>query len=232
MLYPEAKIFVVSDTAYSVEFGDEISQAVAAKVAAFTALLDADDTLPLLEIIPSYRAVLVMYNPLRTNAKEIAGQLKKMSSQLPQQGKIAGQTVEIPVCYGGAYGPDLAGLAAEKGLSEQEVIEIHSSAHYPVYMMGFMPGFAYLGGLDKRIAAPRLSIPRIAVNAGSVGIAGEQTGIYPLKLPGGWRLIGRTPLALFDKQRPDPFLLKAGNTVRFVPINEQAYLDQGGEPLD
>jgi len=232
VIYPEAKIFVVSDTAYSVEFGDEISPAVAARVTALTALLDANETLPLLEIIPSYRSVLVIYNPISTLAKDLPGQLKMMANQLEELSGKAGKTIEIPVCYGGAYGLDLAGLAADKGLTEHEVIEIHSSADYLVYMMGFMPGFPYLGGLDKRIAAPRLSIPRIMVPAGSVGIAGEQTGVYPQDSPGGWRLIGRTPLELFNKTRPEPFLLKAADTVRFVPIDEQSYRALGGEPLD
>jgi len=212
-----------------VEFGDEISQLVAGKVAAFTALLDADDSLAMVEIIPSYRSVLVEYDPLLADAEETAELLLDLTHRLHEHFGIAGHVIEIPVCYGAAYGPDLAELAAETGFLEQEVIEIHCSVDYPVYMMGFMPGFPYLGGLDKCIAAPRLSIPRIQVAAGSVGIAGEQTGIYPLTSPGGWRLIGRTPLKLFDKSRQNPFLLKAGDTVRFIPIDEPRYLALGGE---
>ena len=154
---------------------------------------------------------------------------QEASSGISQQGSgpyhagDAGKTVDIPVCYGGVYGPDLPALARETGLSEQQVIALHSAGLYPVYMMGFMPGFLYLGGMDQRLDTPRLDTPRIATPAGSVGIAGGQTGIYPLTSPGGWRIIGRTPLRLFDTSRPQPFLLATGDRVRFMPIDEAEF---------
>lgn len=135
----------------------------------------------------------------------------------------ADRIVHIPLCYGGEYGPDLSGLAFYHGLSEAEVIDLHTSRDYPVYMIGFAPGFPYLGGLDERLATPRRSVPRIQIPAGSVAIGGAQTGIYPLMTPGGWHVIGRTPLALFRPDADPPSLLQAGDIVRFVPIAPDEY---------
>ena len=133
---------------------------------------------------------------------------------------VNSRTVEIPTLYGGENGPDLSFVAEHNGLTVEEVVRIHSSRDYPVYMMGFTPGFPYLGGMDGRIAAPRLNSPRTNVPAGSVGIAGEQTGIYPMESPGGWQIIGRTETTLFDPNHEKPFLLAPGDQVRFVPVNE------------
>jgi len=215
---------VVSDTAYSVEFGDEISEQLQYRVVALTRLLDEAPIPALIEVIPSYRSVMIEYNPLIMDAKSMAELLMNLSRHQPRQTFKSGRTVEIPVCYGGAFGPDLADVATQTCLSEEGVVKIHSSSSYPVYMMGFMPGFPFLGGMDKRIAAPRLSTPRLIIHPGSVGIAGEQTGIYPCATPGGWRIIGRTPLSIFDKSKQDPFLLAVGDTVHFLPIDEATYL--------
>lgn len=130
---------------------------------------------------------------------------------------------EIPVCYGGELGPDLPEVAAAHGLSEEEVVEIHASADYLVYMLGFAPGFAYLGGLPKRIATPRRRTPRLSIPAGTVGIAGDQTGVYPIATPGGWQLIGRTPDPLFLPDAMPPALLRAGDIVRFRPISRAEF---------
>ncbi|MCL2757076.1 MAG: 5-oxoprolinase subunit PxpB [Coriobacteriia bacterium] len=225
MIYPEAKLFTVSDTAYSVEFGDEISEELSSKVASLVALLDEERPLGLIELIPSYRCVMVEYDPLLVDAGQMLELLADCARRA--QGRVAtvGRTVEIPVCYGGQYGPDLADVAVETGLSEQDLIAMHSAGDYLVHMMGFTPGFAYLGGMDKRLACSRLSTPRTSVLPGSVGIAGEQTGVYPLATPGGWRLIGCTPLKLFDASSASPFLLSGGDRVRFVSIDETAFLE-------
>lgn len=130
---------------------------------------------------------------------------------------------EIPVCYGGEYGPDIENIAEHAGLSVEEVIKIHSSRDYLIYMLGFLPGFCYLGGLDERIHTPRLANPRIKINAGSVGIGGSQTGIYPLDSPGGWQLMGMTPVKTYDPDREIPILVEAGDYIRFVPIDEDEY---------
>ena len=139
------------------------------------------------------------------------------------------RVLEIPCCYGGAYGEDLAGLAELTGLSEQEIVAIHSGREYRVYMLGFLPGFVYLGGMDERIAAPRLSSPRVSIPAGSVGIGGSQTGVYPMASPGGWRLIGMTPVAFYDPGREKPVLCEAGDYIRFVPIPPEEYERQKRE---
>ena len=137
--------------------------------------------------------------------------------------KSARRIFEIPVCYGGEYGPDLENIAANAGLTPEEVIQIHSSRDYLIYMLGFLPGFAYLGGLDERIHTPRLANPRIRIRAGSVGIGGSQTGIYPLDSPGGWQLLGLTPINPYDPQREIPILYEAGDYIRFVPITGEEY---------
>ncbi len=135
----------------------------------------------------------------------------------------APRRVEIPVCYGGELGPDLDDVARTHGLAPEEVIRLHADADYLVYMIGFMPGFAYLGGLPERIATPRRKTPRTAVPAGTVGIGGRQTGVYPLVSPGGWNLIGRTPVKIFDIKRDEPTLLSTGDRVRFRPISRSEF---------
>jgi len=228
-MYSEAKLFAVSDSAFSVEFGNEINEQLRGKVAALAQLLDSEAPQAVIEIIPSYRSVLVEYDPLLADAAQMATLLTDLARRAESCTVAPGKTIEIPVCYGGAYGPDLTDIAAHTGLSREEVVALHSTGGYPVYMIGFTPGFPYLGGMDQRLATPRLDTPRTLIPPGSVGIAGEQTGIYPLATPGGWRLIGRTPLKLFDKTKEDPFLLAAGDIVRFVPIDEATYLEMREE---
>ena len=130
---------------------------------------------------------------------------------------------EIPVCYGGEYGPDIQNIADHAGLSVEEVIQIHTSRDYLIYMLGFLPGFTYLGGLDERIHTPRLANPRIRIPAGSVGIGGSQTGIYPMDSPGGWQLMGMTPVKTYDPDREVPILVEAGDYIRFVAIDEDEF---------
>ena len=154
---------------------------------------------------------------------KVCGYLKsldnlKSSSVTPKKASI-----RVPVCYGAAYGPDLAELAKQKHLDEQSIIDLHSSSTYTVYMIGFVPGFAYLGGMNPLLSASRKQKPRSAVPAGSVGIAGLQTGIYPLITPGGWQLIGQTPLRLFDPIRSQPSLFQAGDLIQFYPITVEEY---------
>ncbi|MGV3465566.1 MAG: 5-oxoprolinase subunit PxpB, partial [Heyndrickxia sp.] len=139
------------------------------------------------------------------------------------------RVVEIPVCYGGDFGPDLETVASMNGLSTEEVIQIHSSAEYTVYMIGFAPGFPYLGGMSEKIATPRLPSPRLKIPERTVGIAGNQTGVYPIETPGGWQLIGRTPIKLFRPQDEVPSLLHAGDKVRFKPISYEEYVEWEGE---
>lgn len=167
--------------------------------------------------VPGYVALLVHYDPLVLSFGETRAWIAALDTATDVAGQVP-RRVEIPVRYGGAGGPDLAFVAAHNRLTPAEVVRIHTSREYPVFLMGFSPGFPYLGGMDPAIAAPRLKSPRTKVPAGSVGIAGEQTGVYPRESPGGWQLIGRTDLPLFDLGREPPFLLAPGDVVTFTAV--------------
>lgn len=173
----------------------------------------------LAEAVPGYATLLIHYQPEWLDYEAACAEVRRVLAALDTTAVEAGPVVEIPVAY---TGPDLDFVAAHCGLSVPEVITLHTSVEYRVYMMGFTPGFAYLGETDARLAVPRLETPRLQVPAGSVGIAGRQTGIYPLTSPGGWRLLGHTPVRPFDLTRPQPFALQPGDRVRFVPAPEEA----------
>ncbi len=170
------------------------------------------------ESVPAGHALLVHFDPARTSPAEVCRRLAQLASGLPQGGPREARTVVVPVCYGGEYGPDLERLASEKGMNAADLIRLHSQPTYGVLQLGFMPGFPYLEGLPPVLATPRLQTPRTSIPAGSVAIGGHQTGIYPLSSPGGWHLVGRTPLRLFDPASREPFLVAAGDSIRFEPI--------------
>ncbi|KYD06628.1 Allophanate hydrolase 2 subunit 1 [Heyndrickxia sporothermodurans] len=170
------------------------------------------------EVIIGYRSILVQYNPLRLSYQQAVELLKYLETNNDSNKYEKRRHIEIPVLYGGEHGPDLESVATYNNLSPKEVISIHSAASYLVYFMGFTPGFPFMGGMSKRIATPRLENPRISIPSGSVGIANNQTGIYPVESPGGWRLIGQTPIRLYDWQANQPFLLHAGDKVTFKEI--------------
>jgi len=182
----------------------------------------------LLEVVPTYRSATVYIDPVVVDVDGLIGRLQTLADGLPHSPSLAGRCLEIPVLYGGDAGPDLAHVSAFAHRSAPEVIALHALVEYRVYMLGFSPGFPYMGRVPEPIAMPRLPTPRIKVPAGSVGIAGFQTGIYPIESPGGWRLIGRTPLRLYDPDRPAPFLFQPGDRVRFVPISQPDYDRQAG----
>jgi KipI family sensor histidine kinase inhibitor len=208
-----------------VELGNTIDPMVNAGVHRLAAALKREDVAGVRETAPTYRSLLILFDPLLLSRNKLRETVARLAcgddsgAVSPEGGKI----VHLPVCYGGDFGPDLEFVARHNGLSPEEVIALHAGETYPVYMIGFMPGFPYLGGLPPRIAAPRLQTPRQVVASGSVGIAGCQTGVYPLESPGGWRIIGRTPAPLFDPGRAEPFLLSAGDRVRFVPIDPSEF---------
>ena len=209
--------------------GDAISPEVNRRV---KGLLDAIDKAVIegVEALsPTYRSILVYYDPLKIPLEELKQRLSDLGRALPDASSSEASIFEIPTLYGGEFGPDLDFVASHTGLSPEEVIRIHAGTDYLVYMVGFNPGFPYLGGMSEKIAAPRLETPRVKIPAGSVGIAEAQTGIYPLESPGGWRLIGRSPLKMFDPSRDPPALVEAGDLVRFVSINEARYQEIQGE---
>jgi KipI family sensor histidine kinase inhibitor len=222
-MYSEPRLLVAGDSALVVEFGDEISEEVNRKVHALSYALEKNPLPGLGEAVPAYRSLLVHYDPLCLSWDEVKASVTDILQKCEEITLPEPRVIEVPVVYGGEFGPDIEFVAEHNGLSVEEVVRIHSAATYLVYMLGFSPGFAYLGGMPEAIATPRLETPRTLVPAGSVGVAGEQTGIYPIATPGGWRLIGRTPLKLFDPQRDPPTLLRPGDTVRFVPVSEGEY---------
>lgn len=211
------------DCAITAEFKNEISEDVNNHVAVLRNIIEKSQTVGILECIPTYRSLLINYNPMEISFDTLVVQVTELMKNAGTSGNSEARVYVIPVYYGDEYGPDLDNVASVNQLSKEEVVRIHTSVDYRIYMLGFTPGFPYLGGMNKAIATPRLEQPRTKIHAGSVGIAGEQTGIYPIDSPGGWQIIGRTPVRLFDIDRNDPFLLEAGNYIRFKPIDLETY---------
>lgn len=222
-----ARFLPAGDSAIAVEFGREIDLNINNQVAAMRtvieAAIDEGKLKGIVELVPTYGSLLVVYDQLAVGYAGLIEQLKILAEGLEGVVIPDREVVEIPVVYGGEYGPDLGIVAQLNSLSEDEVIKRHSEAEYPIYMLGFVAGFPYLGGMDKSIAAPRKQTPRLKIPAGSVGIAGQQTGIYSVESPGGWQIIGRTPLKLYDADGEKPILLRAGQSIRFKPITEAEY---------
>jgi len=212
-----ATIVHAGDSTLIVEFEERIDPAVNARAVALAEAVRAAGLPGVRDIVPTFRSVAIYFDPLRTDNDALSSVLDAGVRSSPEV-RPASTPLRVPVCYGGAFGPDLAALAEFAGLSETAVVELHAASTYRVFMLGFLPGFAYMGSVDCRIAAPRRETPRVKVPAGSVAVAGVQTGIYPSASPGGWQLIGRTPLKPFDRRRPQPFLFAAGDAVQFYPI--------------
>jgi inhibitor of KinA len=219
----------LGDRAVLVVLGDGISEATHRRVRTACERLAVAKIEGVIEWVPAYTSLAVHYDPARVSAdspfvyEHVVRQLEAALAGGGEGSSAPGRRIDIPVCYEGELAPDLEDVAALHGMPPAEVISIHSSAEYLVYMLGFMPGFAYMGGLDERVATPRRSSPRTAVPAGTVGIGGSQTGVYPLVSPGGWNLIGRTPVAMFRPDAADPVLLHAGDRVRFRPISRAEF---------
>lgn len=232
------ELFPLGEAGITVEFGKRIHPEIHRKVKAFADYLESHPFPGMVEYISAFSSVTVFYDPLKVRALQPAGPknqeqplayeivaslLQKLLTQSDTAGEHRPRTVEIPVCYGGDFGPDLEYVAQHNRLSVEEVVEIHTSGQYLVYMIGFAPGFPYLGGMSERIATPRRQSPRLTIPARTVGIAGMQTGVYPIETPGGWQLIGRTPVELFRPQNDPPTLLQSGDIVRFRQISPQEY---------
>lgn len=227
------KIKVLSERSILVYFGVAINEETHEKIQLAGEILNEQQVEGITEIVSGYTNICVHYEPRKIKkvvqafeGKTIADKVIAFLEHILQDNhsveRAESRLVEIPVMYGGAYGLDLAYVAAQNHLTEQEVIEIHTSRDYLVYMLGFAPGFPFLGGLDQRIATPRKQTPRLNIEAGSVGIAGEQTGVYPFATPGGWQIIGRTAVDLFLPNETPPTYLRPGDRVRFVAVKEEA----------
>jgi KipI family sensor histidine kinase inhibitor len=175
------------------------------------------------DVVATYRSVGVFFDPLHTRYEDLLARLEHEADREDAKPPAARPPLRVPVCYGGELGPDLGGVASHARLPADEVIAIHASRTYRVFMLGFLPGFAYMGLVDERLEVARHSTPRVRVSEGSVGLAGRQTGIYPVATPGGWQILGRTPVRPFDISRPSPFLFSAGDSVQFVPVNREEY---------
>jgi inhibitor of KinA len=215
------------DSAVVVEFEERIDRAVNDRVLALVRSIEAAGLAGIRDVVPTFRSAAIYFDPLKT---DVTGLFARLEIEADRPGgelmvESARPPIRIPVCYGTVFGPDLEGVAAFGRMDAEEVVSLHCGRTYRVFMLGFLPGFAYLAPVDERIAVPRLAAPRARVPVGSVGIAGTQTGIYPAESPGGWQLIGRTPVKPFDAQRSEPFLLKAGDHVEFYPVDEAAYGD-------
>ncbi len=221
MIYEEPRFLAGGDKAIFVEFGDGVDPEVNRRVRHLMLAIQKTRIPGVIEMVPTYRSLLVYFEPLQIRAQKLRETLYSLARQLVESELPKPKLVEFPTVYGGEHGPDLQFVASYNNLSVSEVVQIHTATPYLIYMIGFMAGFPYLGGMSPRIVAPRLETPRMKIPAGSVGIAGSQTGIYPAESPGGWRLIGRTPLQLFDPSQEPPALFQAGDYLIFVSITPE-----------
>lgn len=219
----EIRYLASGDMGIVMEFANKIDKDVNARILSVVNSLKEEKIEGILDILPTYRSIQVNYDPSVISYSDIKKKLESLEKTNVGASDSKVRLIEIPTIYGGEYGPDIDFVAENANLSVDEVIKIHSSTSYLVYMMGFMPGFTYLGGLDERIATPRLKSPRLRIPAGSVGIAANQTGMYPVDSPGGWQLIGRTPLKLYDEKNDPPVFVNAGDYIKYVPIDEAEF---------
>ncbi len=219
----KTKMMPAGDSSLLIAFEQEVNPEINRKITSLVRLIRDQHIEGILDMIPSYCALLINYDPRMVSYKKLTERIERLLKMEVQATNERKRVFEIPVCYGGEFGPDLQQIADHAGMTVDEVISIHTSRDYLIYMLGFLPGFCYLGGLDERIHTPRLATPRIKIPAGSVGIGGSATGIYPLDSPGGWQLMGNTPVKTFDANREVPILLQAGDYIRFVPISREEY---------
>jgi KipI family sensor histidine kinase inhibitor len=223
------ELHAAGENALILYLGHETSPAIAARVHAAGTAIEAALGGDLIDLVPSYASILVIYDPLKTDHLDVGRRLRAALAGLRPGADLEGRSVTLPVYYSAETGADLEALAARAGISMEEVISIHSGAEYRVYAIGFAPGFAYLGQVDERIAAPRLATPRLKVPRGAVAIADRQTAVYPAVSPGGWNLIGRCPIRMFDPLATPPMPVAVGDRVRFEPVSRARFLALGGE---
>jgi KipI family sensor histidine kinase inhibitor len=225
------EIYPAGDCALCVEFAQKIDGEINDRVHALAgSLADAQDAGLVTDIIPAYASLLVCFDPLRISSRRLKALLRRRIKKTRGGAAVKRKTVRIPVCYEGPFAPDMETVSAHTGLTPEEIVRRHSAPVYRIYMLGFLPGFPYLGGLDPALETPRLKTPRTKIPAGAVGIGGAQTGIYPLESPGGWQLIGRTPLKPYDPSRIPPILYNAGDNIVFYPVSASEYEQMAHAP--
>jgi len=222
-LYSDAKSYLMGDRGLLLEFGDEISREINEKVRRMALAVQAEAIEGIIETVPTYRSLLIIYNPVILPIEDLKKRLKKIEGGLQTTPLPEPKLTRIPVVYGGIYGPDLEEVAKYLHVSPEEVIQLHCSKPYLIYMIGFMPGYPYMGELPQALVTPRLKTPRLLVPKGSVAIAQGQTGIYSMESPGGWQILGRTPVELFHPEKDPPALLQMGDFVQFHQISEKEF---------
>ena len=233
----QVRFLSVGDRALAVEFGDRIDRALSSAVLRLAAVIRAERPTGVVETVPTFRSLLVHYDPLLTSRADLEGVIARLLDR-DEGGRARGRLWRIPVCYEGESAPDLAEVARLTGRAPSEVVALHCGTRFHVYMLGFLPGFPYLGDLPAALALPRRADPRVRVPAGSIAIATSLTAIYPYRSPGGWHLIGATPIRLFDPARTPPALLMPGDAVQFEPIDPAAFaairgaVARGGYAID
>lgn len=211
------------DQGLRVQLGDSITKETNERIRSLSWFLEKEKIRGVIEWIPTYTTVSILYEPYLITYEKLKRQIEHLRDKIENVTLPPAKVFQIPVLYGGEVGPDLERVGEHNKLETNEVIRIHTSTDYLIYMIGFSPGFPYLGGMSEKIATPRLTSPRLKIPAGSVGIAGAQTGVYSMETPGGWQIIGKTPVKLYDPLREDPILLQAGNYIRFVEVEEKEY---------
>lgn len=211
------------DSAVTVQFKNEISKEVNSYVTSLCVEIENNKIKGVIEYIPTFCSVSVLYDCTLISSKKLISKLEKIIKNIKITSSRKAKLFEIPVCYDDCFALDMGNVCEHSHLTREEVIARHSGRDYLIYMLGFLPGFAYLGGMDEALATPRLDSPRSEIFEGAVGIGGEQTGIYPVASPGGWQLIGKTPVKVYDKERENPILYSSGDYIRFVPVSLAEY---------
>lgn len=219
----EYKVLPVGDQAMVIEFGSSIDDIINQKVVKLSSILRNQRIPGIVDIMSTYRSVMIFYDKTKTNFYRLSKIVKKYSSKEQKEINIETRTLLIPCCYEDEYSKDLDDMESALDLSRSEIVNIHSERAYKVYMLGFLPGFVYLGGLDRRIHMPRLKTPRLKIPERSVGIGGNQTGVYPMESPGGWRLIGKTPVDFYNPRKEKPILCQAGDIIKFFSVTSSEY---------